>query len=554
MATTKRKMLLAGGVACCIAVAVCMSTAAMADESLMLMRLRASHTADDAQWAKTFKALADNRGVCDEVWFSTGIGFPKMDWHKEHVARLSRYAEQLRGAGIVPSLQLQATLGHSDEITLQEGCAGKTWRGFTGPTGVEGKACNCPRQPGFLAYMCEMARIYATFRPAWAWIDDDLRINNHGPAIMWGSVGCWCPTCIAAFNAETGGKWTRETLAAAIAKDTALYDAWERFSFAGIAEVARVIATAIHEVSPETHLAYQHGPWRNDAQLAVFKAMHEATGLSVGSRPGGAMPYDQNPNMPPAKAMVAARQMRTLGVPEWIGTWCPEVETVPRAFASRTAQGILAESIASLAYGMNAVSMLIMDTRYETDEWYAENLLAPMAAEREVLKGYRDWNRDTFPAGLADESGARVEKLFDYALTGVPVVPGVGKAFGAVTAEDVKISISTQSSKSLRDLRRQADERSCGRLPVLVRDPSIALVVPRVMKDGRLKSVMMLNARIDVQRPVTLALRGVPADVTSATWRAFHNPPVILPLRREGGETLVTLPEISAWNAGWLAL
>ena len=538
-----------------LAVAVSMS-AAEADESLMLMRLGRRHTADDAQWAKTFKALTDNRGACDEVWFSTGISFPKMDWHREHVERLSRYAEQLRGVGIVPSLQIQATLGHSDRITqLGEGIDGKTWGGFTGPDGVECKACNCPRQPGFLAYMRGMARIYAKFRPSWVWIDDDLRIDNHSPAIIWdSSIGCWCHTCIAAFNAETGGEWTRETLAAAIAKDSALYDAWERFSFAGIAEVARVIAAAVHEVSPETRLAYQHCSWRNDAQLAVFKAMHEATGLPVGSRPGGGMYFDQNPNEQPTKALMMARQMKTLGAPEWIGTWCPEVETCPRAFASRTAQGILVESIASLAYGMNAVSMLVMDPRHETDEWYAENLLAPVAAERDVLEGYRDWNRGTLPAGLADESGAPVEKLYDYALTGVPVVPGVGKAFGSVTATDVEISISSQSSKSLCELRLQADERSGGRLPVLVCDPSIALVVPRVMKDGRLKSVMMLNARIDVQKPVTLVLRGVPADVMSATWRAFHNPPVVLPLRREGGETLVTLPEISAWNAGWLAL
>ena len=78
--------------------------------------------------------------------------------------------------------------------------------------------------------------------------------------------------------------------------------------------------------------------------------------------------------------------------------------------------------------------------------------------------------------------------------------------------------------------------------------------MPRVTKDGRLKSVMMLNARIDVQKPVTLALRGVPSDVTHATWRAFHQPAVTLPLWREGTETCVTLPEIAAWNAGWLAL
>ena len=70
--------------------------------SLFQIRLRAPHTASDAQWAETFQALAGNRGACDEVWFSTGITFPPMAWHREHAARLARYAADLRRAGIEP--------------------------------------------------------------------------------------------------------------------------------------------------------------------------------------------------------------------------------------------------------------------------------------------------------------------------------------------------------------------------------------------------------------------------------------------------------------------
>ena len=96
-----------------------------AEPPLMMVRLRAPHTASDGQWAKTFKVLSENRGACDEVWFSTGIGFPKIEWHRAHVKRLERYAHQLRKAGIMPSLQFQATLGHSDGVTAQEGADGR---------------------------------------------------------------------------------------------------------------------------------------------------------------------------------------------------------------------------------------------------------------------------------------------------------------------------------------------------------------------------------------------------------------------------------------------
>jgi hypothetical protein len=433
---------------------------AAAEPPLMMIRLRGPNTADDAQWAKTFKALRENRGACDDVWFSTGIGFPKIEWHAAHAKRLVRYADDLRSVGIMPSLQFQATLGHSDEITLLEGVDGKTWGGFTGRGGTEGKACNCPRQPGFLAYVREMARLYASFKPSVVWIDDDLRIAGHAPASPWGKVpegwiGCWCPTCLAAFNAETGGKWTRETLDAAMKRDTALFDRWEKFSFAGIAEVARVIAEETHKVSPETRLAYQHGRYRNDSQLTVYRAMHEATGLPVGARPGGGAYFDYNPNDQMVKAFGAAHQRNCLGNPEWIEAWCPEIETWPRAFASRTAQGLLNEAFVNLAYGMNCLSFLIMSTRHETDEWYSENLLAPLAAEKPCLEAYRRHNAGALPAGLADATKATPEALYRFALAGVPVLPGPGKAYGEVTDADLNFSgvcaIATRATAHVTD-------------------------------------------------------------------------------------------------------
>ena len=529
------------------------------DPPLMMIRLRGPHTADDAQWAKTFKALRENRSACDDVWFSTGIGFPKMEWHVAHVKRLAQYADDLRTVGMVPSLQIQATLGHSDSTTLIEGVDGKTWGGFTGRSGIECTACNCPRQPGFLAYVREMARLDAAFKPAYVWIDDDLRIAGHSPGSPWGKVaegwiGCWCATCLSAFNAETGGHWTRETLDAAMKGNAALFDRWEKFSFAGIAGVARAIAEEMHKVSPETRLAYQHGGYRNDSQLAVYCAMHETTGLPVGARPGGGAYFDYNPNDQMVKAFAAARQRKCLGNPEWIEAWCPEIETYPRAFASRTAQGLLNEAFINLAFGMNCLSFLIMDTRYETDAWYGENLLAPLAAEKPCLETYRRHNAGTLPAGLSDATKATPEALYQFALAGVPVLPGIGKAYGEVTDADLKFSISKMSSSVLLELRRSMDARAGGKMPVLVETPTVGLVVPRVTVDGTLRSVSLVNARIDTQKPVTLRLRGVPSGVETATWWAFHADPIALPLTRADGEISIRIPTLAAWSGGWLML
>ena len=536
---------------------------------LFQIRLRAPHTADDAQWAATFRALSENRGACDEVWFSTGIAFPPMAWHREHTARLARYADDLRRVGIVPSLQFQATLGHGDSFGgTPEEMAGRTWRGFTGPTGVECKACNCPRDPAFLAYVREMARLYAAaIRPAWLWIDDDLRINNHRPAVA-KEIGCWCDACLKAFAESLTTEYTeptvpeppraREALRAAIDSSPALYSAWERFSFSSIAAVAAAIVEETHAVSPETRFGYQHGPWPNDSQFAVFRALREAGGGSpVGSRPGGGAYYDLDPNGPVKKAFAAARQRRVLGNPDWIDSWLPEIETYPRAFASRTPRGILLEAIASLAYGMNGLSALIMDTRYETDAWYSENLLAPLASEREFLERYRDANLGTVPAGLDVPADLPLDGVYAYALTGVPVVPGPGRAFGAMTSDDANLKICSCSSSALGRLRAEADARSGGRLPVVVEDPSVGLVVPRVAPDGALRTVMLLNARIEAQKPLTLRLRNlaVPDEAQNqAIWRAIGKPPATLPLRRDGADALVEIPALGAWSAGWLEL
>ena len=582
--------------------------------SLFQIRLRAPHTANDAQWAATFRALSENRGACDEVWFSTGISFPPMAWHREHAARLARYAADLRRVGIEPSLQFQATLGHGDSFSgTPEEMAGRTWSGFTGPTGVECKACNCPRQPAFLAYVREMARLYATaIRPAWLWIDDDLRVNNHRPAVSGAEIGCWCPTCRAAFAARhemTGEAEPRNDGAADAVNDGGALrqmtnnwestlsslppeaarhcgkaashctegapslplqrpvvvggvDAadWERFSFSSIAAVAAAIAEETRAVSPETRFGYQHAPWPNDLQLTVFRALREAGGgRPVGSRPGGGHYYDLDPHDPVKKALASARQRRVLGDPEWIDTWLPEIETFPRAFASRTARGILLEALASLAYGMNGLSALIMDTRYETDDWYSENILAPLAAERDFLEGYRDAILGTVPAGLDVSSDLPLDGVYAYALAGIPVVPGPGRTLGAMTAEDAALKICSCSSRELLRLRAEADGRSAGRLHVVVDEPSVGLVVPRVTPDGALRTVMLLNARIEAQKPLTLRLRasaggagGAAPRPLQALWHTLGEPSAALPLCPDGTDVLVTIPDLSPWSAGWL--
>ncbi|MGN0853293.1 MAG: hypothetical protein ACI4Q3_07945 [Kiritimatiellia bacterium] len=529
---------------CLMAVGALACSLVAAPPPVMSLRLRGPHTATREQWEKTRQAIAANPGCCDEVWFSTGIGVPPLDWHREQVARLLRAAGDLRPLGIVPSLQFQATLGHSDALSSCEDCSGKTWTGWTGSTGVEDRFCNCPRQPAFLAYIREMARIYARLRPERVWIDDDLRIDNHAPATVRSQHGCWCATCVAAFNAQTGGNWTRATLAAATLKDADRRAQWQAFSIRAIADVARAIADEFRVHSPETRMALQHafGEHAVASVKALRDALHAASGRPVGLRPGGGFYYDVNPADQIVKAFATARSRKVLDAP-CVDVWCPEVESWPRAYGSRSGQSALVESFMSIAYGCNATSLLLLDTRYEKDELYARTILKPLADAAPVLKGYVRANEGTVPAGYAAD-GLSAAKLYRWALCGIPVLPGWGRNLGDLSADALKLDVCLAGSQTVQEAR------AAHPAPAVLESPFVGLMVPRLTPAGALKTVALLNTRIDAQGPVVIRFRGGAAK--RARWHELRRPVAVLDIRAEGADQLVTIPEIGPWNAGYL--
>lgn len=530
------------------------SLSAIGESPVISMRLRMLHTATEEQWQKTFAALKENPGCCDEVWFSTGIGLPPLQHHRDHARRLAVYAAQLRKLGITPSLQIQATLGHGDELSALEDCSAKNWTGWTGSTGVEDKYCSCPRQSAFLSYICEMAGIYASFQPGSVWIDDDLRIEHHRPATDNSRAGCWCKTCIAAFNSKTAGNWTRETLNAAMAGDAGLEAEWCAFSIEAIAAIAKAIAAEVHARSPETMMALQNCfDFRNfDKTRAIVTAMHEATGSKVGLRPGGGAYYDINPNDQVIKSLTAVNFRAKLGNMPEVGVWCPEVESWPRAYCSRSAQSAIIESFVALAYGFNSTSLFILDTRNESDELYSRTLLRPIADAAPVLKGLTAQNKGAVAAGFVAQ-GVNVPQMYRFALSGVPMLIGPGRSCGELKGKELSFDICQTGSKDIQALRDELDKRAGG-LPAVLESPFVGLMLPYVGEnDGALRSVALLNTRIDMQGPIVLRLRDL-APGAKAVWHELRRPSMPIEIERTGDISRVTIPAIGAWNGGYLAI
>lgn len=373
-----------------------------ADIPFSAIRLRKGQTDNADTWRRTLEQFRKYRDGVDDVWFSTGICFPPMAEHEANSKRLAAAADDLRKIGILPSLQIQATIGHGDSFASFADNSGQTWQKYVAEDGTVSRTMNCPRAPEFLEYMAKMASLYAAaMKPYSVWIDDDIRIIYHHANGDWSGWGCHCKRCLEAFSERYGASMTREELVTAMKSNKALAEHWRSFAFDSELGIVRAIAKAVHKASPGTRMCQQQPGACFAEHRALYVVHSEATGLPVGMRPGAGAYYDHDPCAQIAKSYTLALQIDTIGMRESIDRICPEIETSPRTFACRTGRGILLEALECLAQGMNSLSMLAMDATYETPEWYGETILAPLARNAAMLKRLAAANDGASRAGYA---------------------------------------------------------------------------------------------------------------------------------------------------------
>jgi len=418
------------------AVAVVVAVAAVADNGevpFSAIRLRKPQTDRPEVWKATLEQFAKHRAGVDEVWFSTGICFPKMDEHRAAAKRLAAAAEDLRKLGILPSLQIQATIGHGDAFIRYADNTGMTWQGFMSENGAVAKGCNCFRAPGFLAYMREMASLYAAaVKPYAVWVDDDIRIIKHGGP----GFGCYCEYCLGQFAKKEGKEYTRTQLVAAMKNDAALAARWRAFAFEGEAALVRQIGEAVHAASPETRMCQQQPGACFPEHRLLYEACHAATGLPVGMRPGGGAYFDHDARAQIGKAYYLAQQIDTIGPLPFIDRICPEIESCPRSFACRTGRGMLLEGLEALSQGMNSLSALVIDAGFETPEWYGDEILAPLARNAAMLKRYVAVSTGAARCGYG-VSGSPASALQTGSLPLKPLVRGARSDLARIVTENV---------------------------------------------------------------------------------------------------------------------
>ena len=517
---------------------------------LISMRLRANDTDSLDIWRRNFRAVAEHPGCCDEIWFSTGCGAPTLDWHRSRAAVIAEAMKDVRSRGIVASLQFQATLGHGDASYTPEMFSHKSWTGWTGWSGIETKACNCPRQETFIAYLREVAKIYASLGFASLWIDDDLRITNHQPSDSYGRhAGCWCETCLKAFNEEMRAEWTRETLSKAVETNDVLHARWREFSIRALCPVARAIAETFNELSPKTMLALQHASDENsvDQVRTLLNVLHDVTGRPVGFRPGGGAYYDDDPNCVVEKSLQSGWFRMRIGDPDFVKIWTPEIESWPRTYYSRSSQGVLIEGFSALMYGMNGVSCFVSNGAKEEPALYGRTLWKSIAGAAPVLHGYARVIEGCQAVGFSVPGVPQI----GIRRIALPVLAGPGRCVGELTQAESGMNVNAMTSSDVQELRESLDRRG-GALPAIVRSPFSGLMQVHVDSRGDLRCVALANLRITDQGPVRIGLRRIPAAWKRIMWYEMNHAPVDLAVDGAGSERSVTVPMVSAWNGGYL--
>ena len=174
------------------------------------------------------------------------------------------YIERLRKEGISYQLNFQNLIGSTvgaTDFTKQY-----DWEYLVDHKGRTSLGCACPIGPKFRENAAKRLQIWAETKPDVIWIDDDLRMHNHGTgqvAVLEGEPSyedyyCYCDSHISLFNERFNTHYTRETLISEIlqsGKSSKIRNLYLDFLNDTIKETATWVQEIVHKVSPNTHIA-----------------------------------------------------------------------------------------------------------------------------------------------------------------------------------------------------------------------------------------------------------------------------------------------------------
>ena len=234
----------------------------------------------DEAFAEHIAFIQKNADAFDEVALFTEeshYGYWDPEKTRQNAARLKERLPHYRAAGI-PSvgLNILSTIGHLEEGYDVFRKAPLPY--ITNRHGAVSRACLCPSGDEFLAYVYERYATYAATGTDFIWIDDDVRPDNHG--VVGDGDFCFCDGCIARFNAETGGHWTREEMNAQWNDNADLREQYEAFQYRVLEKLYQTIYRAVKDTDPRVEIGMMQNARNIREKLMLASGATKA-------RPGG---------------------------------------------------------------------------------------------------------------------------------------------------------------------------------------------------------------------------------------------------------------------------
>lgn len=455
----------------------------------MIIRLWPQHHMNAADVKDLLTVLKRHRAACDEVWFCTEIGFPPIATHMQSAKVMAEIAKKIQALGIKTGVQIANTIGHG--LSLLQDDSGAKWPLMVDADGLNSAPTPCPRSKEVLSYIATMTILYANWQPSSIWIDDDLRMNQHG-AIKY---GCFCSVCLTQFSKEQKKNYNRKSLVKALHHQSygSVRIAWTKFNSESLAGIAAVIAKATYTVAPECRLGFQqigHEQFLYSGSTwnPTLEALAKFSNHPAGSRLGHGYYTDHSPRYMINKAFMISRQVARLS--DCVDQICPEIEGYTHNAFGKSAHGMAIESSLDLAMGCNSLSYAIICSGHEPMAWY-ETLLTRLASYRPFWEEYIKLNKGSSPSGIAVRLGmdhvkrslqakeapfawssVKLDSIYDLASLGLPLCTDTEKSSGVILHADAVAGFSDTELRSILELGVMMDglaamrvqERGLGKL------------------------------------------------------------------------------------------
>lgn len=220
------------------------------------LRISPREYTDETAFSHLYALVCDNLDVIDEITFFTNAshhGYRKIEDARANTAILKERIRAFKELGI-PKVGINelATLGHTENGSQWGRCPDLQY--MENFDGVTSASCLCPADDRFIPYIIERYSLYAMTGADFIWVDDDVRIGNHGVVRDY----CFCSHCVEKFNAYNGTSLTAAEVRARFAADPVFKKMWHESAVETVSKMILEIKAAIRCVNPDMEIGMMH--------------------------------------------------------------------------------------------------------------------------------------------------------------------------------------------------------------------------------------------------------------------------------------------------------